>query len=68
MTTIGIRLDSEDYMAISRAMDANANNRIDKNEASVSWSAHNKIGNSNGVVGKIDRRFQTTVPSRAHGW
>ncbi|HEY9841263.1 MAG TPA: hypothetical protein V6D23_12455 [Candidatus Obscuribacterales bacterium] len=45
------RLNSEDFMAITRAMDANRNNRIDKGEANVSWAAHNEIGNANGVAG-----------------
>lgn len=45
------RLQSNDYMAVTRAMDGNGNNRIDKTEASVTWQAHNQIGNSNGVAG-----------------
>ncbi|PKL76167.1 MAG: hypothetical protein CVV27_11655 [Candidatus Melainabacteria bacterium HGW-Melainabacteria-1] len=45
------RLSNEDYMAVTRAMDANRNNRIDKTEANVTWQAHNQIGNSNGVAG-----------------
>lgn len=45
------RLNTADYMAFTRAMDSNGNNRIDKTEASVSWAAHSQIGNSNGVAG-----------------
>jgi len=45
------RLSNDDFMAITRAMDSNRNNRIDRNEASISWRAHDEIGNSNGVAG-----------------
>lgn len=44
-------LRSEDFMAITRAMDTNRNNRIDNSEANVSWRAQNQIGNANGVAG-----------------
>ncbi len=44
-------LTGNDLMAVTRAMDVNANNRIDKGEANVTWQAHNQIGNSNGVAG-----------------
>src|SRR5262245_41922543 len=46
-----LTLSSNDYMAVTRSMDMNRNNRIDKTEASVTWAAHMKIGNSNGVAG-----------------
>ena len=54
-------LRTEDYMAISRAMDTNRNNRIDTNEANVSGSAQRQIGNANGVVGT--REFATSLES-----
>lgn len=45
------RLNTEDYMAITRAMDTNRNNRIDRTEATISWRAQSEIGNGNGVAG-----------------
>lgn len=45
------RLSNEDFMAITRAMDSNRNNRIDRTEATISWRAQSEIGNSNGVAG-----------------
>ena len=54
-------LRTEDYMAISRAMDTNRNNRIDTNEANVSGSAQSQIGNANGVVGT--REFAKSLES-----
>lgn len=45
------RLQAADYMAMTRAMDTNRNNRVDANEANISWNAHDKIGNQNGVAG-----------------
>ncbi|PIQ23019.1 hypothetical protein COW36_01915 [bacterium (Candidatus Blackallbacteria) CG17_big_fil_post_rev_8_21_14_2_50_48_46] len=44
-------LQSQDFMAITRAMDANRNNRVDKAEANISWNAQSQIGNANGVAG-----------------
>jgi hypothetical protein len=44
-------LKSQDYMAITRALDGNRNNRIDKTEANISWNAQSQIGNANGVAG-----------------
>ncbi|PIQ29154.1 hypothetical protein COW36_17815 [bacterium (Candidatus Blackallbacteria) CG17_big_fil_post_rev_8_21_14_2_50_48_46] len=46
-----LKLSSQDYMAVTRAMDSNRNNRIDRNEATISYNAHRNIGNSNGVAG-----------------
>lgn len=46
-----LRLSSQDYMAVARAMDGNYNNRIDRDEASISYNAHRNIGNGNGVAG-----------------
>lgn len=46
-----IKLNSNDYMAITRAMDINKNNRIDPSEATISRSANLKIGNANGIAG-----------------
>ncbi|MGV3522945.1 MAG: hypothetical protein ACO1RX_01900 [Candidatus Sericytochromatia bacterium] len=45
------RLHSEDYMALTRSMDTNRNNRVDNNEAKINWRAQQEIGNSNGVAG-----------------
>jgi len=45
------QLRTEDYMAVTRAMDTNGNHRIDQNEAKINWNTHNKIGNANGVAG-----------------
>ncbi|GIW21498.1 MAG: hypothetical protein KatS3mg068_0505 [Candidatus Sericytochromatia bacterium] len=47
----GIGLNSNDYLAITKALDSNSNNRIDEKEAIISYKAHSKIGNSNGVAG-----------------
>ncbi|MBF2052924.1 MAG: hypothetical protein IGS03_05580 [Candidatus Sericytochromatia bacterium] len=44
-------LRTEDYMAMTRAMDTNRNNRIDNNEVQINWNTHQRIGNSNGVAG-----------------
>ena len=55
------QLKTEDYMAISRAMDTNRNNRIDNNEANISGNAQRQIGNANGVVGT--REFATALES-----
>ena len=44
-------LNSNDFQAIARAMDQNKNNRIDPSEATISFTAQNKIGNSNGIAG-----------------
>lgn len=44
-------LQTADYMAMTRAMDSNRNNRIDNNEAQINWNTHQQIGNSNGVAG-----------------
>lgn len=71
MTTL--TLNSNDYMAITRAMDANRNNRIDKSEASVTWAAHRNIGNANGVAGTRETAdalargdvFITSLPQEA---
>lgn len=46
-----LTLSNNDYMAVTRAMDGNRNNRIDKSEANVTWAAHRNIGNANGVAG-----------------
>ena len=46
-----LTLNNNDYMAVTRAMDGNRNNRIDKSEANVTWGAHMQIGNANGVAG-----------------
>ena len=46
-----ISLNANDFMAITRAMDGNKNNRIDNYETAVTPSAHRAIGNSNGVAG-----------------
>ncbi|MDZ4111406.1 MAG: hypothetical protein U1E18_17650 [Brevundimonas sp.] len=46
-----LALGNNDYMAVTRAMDGNRNNRIDQSEANVTWAAHRNIGNSNGVAG-----------------
>lgn len=47
----GIGFNSNDYLAVTKALDMNSNNKIDEKEASISYSAHSKIGNSNGVAG-----------------
>ncbi|MBT9548304.1 MAG: hypothetical protein IV090_23130 [Candidatus Sericytochromatia bacterium] len=44
-------LQSQDYMALTRALDNNRNNRIDKTEANISWNAHAQMGNANGIAG-----------------
>ncbi len=45
------RLQSADYMAMTRAMDQNGNHKVDQNEANIGRNTHNKIGNQNGVAG-----------------
>lgn len=68
-----LTLNNNDYMAITRAMDGNRNNRIDKSEANVTWSAHRNIGNANGVAGTRETAdaltsgdvFITSLPQEA---
>lgn len=47
----GIGFNSNDYSAITKALDVNNNNKIDEKEAIISYRAHSKIGNGNGIAG-----------------
>lgn len=68
-----LTLPSNDYMAVTRAMDGNRNNRIDQSEANVTWAAHSRIGNANGVAGTRETAdalargdvFITSLPAEA---
>lgn len=46
-----INLNSNDYIAITRALDKNNNNRIDNSEAQIGQRANMMIGNANNVSG-----------------
>ncbi len=46
-----LKLGLNDYLAITKAMDANENNRVDPSEATISNRAQIKIGNANGIAG-----------------